>query len=66
MSILAAKNQAKRSERIARNLAQATEENAELGLPQPFMLNGVWLVPLGDGHFKPVGPAHWRRPQSKA
>lgn len=60
---LAAKTRAKKSERIARNLAQAAEENAQLGLPEPFRLNSIWLVPLGAGRVKPIGSAPWRRPK---
>jgi hypothetical protein len=52
-------------ERIAQNLEIAAAENRHLGLPKPFMLNGIWLVPLGDGRFKPVGLAQWRRPRAK-
>lgn len=59
---LAAKTRAKKAERIARNLALAAEENAQLGLPEPFRLNGIWLVPLGTGRVKPIGTAPWRRP----
>lgn len=62
---LAAKNLAKaqrKAERIAQNLAIATEENARLGLPKPVQLNGIWLVPLGAGRVKPIGSAPWRRP----
>jgi hypothetical protein len=59
---LAAKTKAKKAERIARNLAQAAEENGQLGLPEPFRLNGIWLVPLGAGRVKPIGTAPWRRP----
>jgi len=62
---LAAKNLAKaqrKAERIAHNLAIATEENAQLGLPKPVQLNGIWLVPLGAGRVKPIGSAPWRRP----
>ena len=59
---LAAKTRAKKAGQIARNLAQAAEENAQLGLPEPFRLNGIWLVPLGAGRVKPIGSAPWRRP----
>ena len=48
---LAAKVRAKKAERIGRNLALAAEENAQLGLPEPFRLNGIWLVPLGAGSY---------------
>lgn len=59
---LAAKVRAKKAGQIARNLAQAAEENTQLGLPEPFRLNGIWLVPLGAGRVKPIGSAPWRRP----
>jgi len=50
---LAAKTRAKKAERIAQNLAQAARENAQLGLPAPWRLNGIWLVPLESGRVKP-------------
>lgn len=59
---LAAKTRAKKAGRIAQNLAQAARENAQLGLPAPWQLNGIWLVPLESGRVKPIGPAPWRRP----
>ena len=59
---LAAKTKARKAERIAQNLAQAARENAQLGLPAPWQLNGIWLVPLESGRVKPIGPAPWRRP----
>ncbi len=59
---LAAKTRAKKAERIARNLAQAARENAQLGLPAPWRLNGIWLAPLESGRVKPIGTAPWRRP----
>ncbi|RNF58037.1 hypothetical protein EFK68_05205 [Pseudomonas aeruginosa] len=61
---LAAKTRAKKAGRIAQNLAQAAHENAQLGLPEPFRLNGIWLVPLESGRVKPIGPAPWRRPKA--
>ena len=62
-TILAAKKRMTKAERIARDLALAAKENAQLGLPEPYRLNGIWLVPLGDGRVKPIGPARWRRPK---
>ena len=61
---LAAKTKAKKAEKIAANLAQATQENARLCLPEPFRLNGIWLVPLESGRVKPIGSAPWRRPKA--
>ena len=46
---LAAKEQEKKARCIERNLALATEENSQFGLPAPFRINGIWLVPLGSG-----------------
>jgi|APMI01.1.fsa_nt_gi hypothetical protein len=63
---LAAKEQEKKARCIERNLALATEENSQFGLPAPFRINGIWLVPLGTGgQVKPIGPEPWRRPSSK-
>lgn len=59
---LAAKKAASKAERIARNLAVAAQENAQLGLPPPVQLNTIWLVPLGNGQVKPIGSGPWRRP----
>ena len=61
---LAAKTRARKAEKIAANLAQATQENARLCLPEPFRLNGIWLVPLESGRVKPIGSAPWRRPKA--
>ena len=61
---LAAETRAKKAERIAQNLAQAARENAQLGLPAPWQLNGIWLVPLESGRVKPIGSAPWRRPKA--
>ena len=61
-TVLAAKTKVTKAEKIAANLAQATQENARLCLPEPFRLNGIWLVPLESGRVKPIGPAPWRRP----
>ena len=60
---LAAKEQEKKARCIERNLALATEENSQFGLPAPFRINGIWLVPLGPGQVKPIGPEPWRRPK---
>jgi hypothetical protein len=62
-TILAAKKRPTKAERIARYLALATKENAQLGLPEPYRLNGIWLDPLGAGRVKPIGSAPWRRPK---
>ncbi|MBV6851792.1 hypothetical protein [Xanthomonas euvesicatoria] len=61
---LAAKTRARKAEKIAANLAQATQENAQLGLPAPWQLNGIWLVPLESGRVQPIGPRLWRRPSN--
>ena len=61
---LAAKTRAKKAGRIAQNLAQAARENAQLGLPAPWQLNGIWLEPLESGRVKPIGSAPWRRPKA--
>jgi len=62
---LAAKKAASKAERVARNLAVAVKENALLGLPAPFQLNTIWLVPLGGGQVKPISSvAPWRRPKN--
>jgi len=60
---LAAKKRMTKAERLALSLVQAVQENAQLGLPAPFQLNTIWLVPLGAGRVKPIGPWPWRRPK---
>lgn len=56
----------KDAQRIARNLALASRENAQLGLPEPWWFNGFWLVPLTSdarGRCKPITRVPWRRPK---
>jgi len=62
-AILAAKEREKKAKLVELNLAQAAQENDQLGLPAPFRLNGIWLVPLGANRVKPLGPEPWRRPK---